>query len=72
MFSDSKLIGGYPRGVVVKALNYRIVISEFELQSRYYVLFRTNTLWEGYEPPYPPTYGFNSITAVLLEGWIWH
>ena len=28
--------------------------------------------WERYEPPYPPSYGLNSTTTVLLEGWIWH
>ena len=25
---------------------------------------------ERYEPPYPPSNGLNSITAVLLEGWL--
>ena len=29
---------------MVKALNYGITVREFELQSRYYVHFRTNTL----------------------------
>ena len=28
--------------------------------------------WERYERPYPPSNGLNSITAVLLEGWLWH
>ena len=41
---------GSTRGVMVKPLDYRIVVSEFELQSRYYVLFRTNTLWKGKNP----------------------
>ena len=27
--------------------------------------------WEKYEPSYPPSYGLNTITAVLLEGWLW-
>ena len=31
-------------GVVGSVWDYNIVVSEFELQSRYYVLFRTNTL----------------------------
>ena len=31
---------GCPRGVMVKALNFGIVVSEFELQLRYYVHFR--------------------------------
>ena len=36
--------GGSPRGVMVKAIDCGIVVSGFELQSRYYVHFRTNTL----------------------------
>ena len=36
--------------VMVKALNCRIVVCEFELQSRYYVHFRTNTLGKGSNP----------------------
>ena len=28
--------------------------------------------WERYIPPYPSRYELNSITAVLLEGWLWH
>ena len=39
-----------PRGEMVKAMDCRIVVSEFELQSHYYVHFRVNT-------PYPPSYG---------------
>ena len=43
------------RGVMVKALDYESVVSEFELQLHYF-----------------PSYRLNSITAVLLEGWLWH
>ena len=63
---------GCPRGVMVKVMDCGIVVSEFELQSRYYVHFRTNTLGEKYQPPYLPSYGLNSTTTVLLEGWLWH
>ena len=28
--------------------------------------------WERYEPPYPPSYGLNSTTSVLLGEWLWH
>ncbi len=49
-----------------------IVVIEFVLQSRYYVHFRANTLEERYEPPYLPSYGLNSTTAVLLGEWLWH
>ena len=38
-----------PRGVMIKALDCGIVVSEFELQSSYDVHFKTNTV----EPPYP-------------------
>ena len=39
---------GCPRGVMVKALDYGV--NEFELQSRYYVHFWTNTLGKGMNP----------------------
>ena len=42
--------GGCPRGVMVKAMDYGIVVSEFELHSPYYIHFRTNTLWKGMNP----------------------
>ncbi len=58
-------IGGCPHGVMVKAMACGIVVREFVLQSRYYP-------WERYEPPYPPSYGLNSGTTVLLGEWLWH
>ena len=61
-----RLIWGCPRGVMVKALDCGIVVREFVLQSRYYVHFLANTPWERYEPPYPPSYGLNSTTTILL------
>ena len=36
--------GVSPRSVVANVLDCEIVVSEFKLQSYYYVLFRTNTL----------------------------
>ena len=36
-----------PRGVMVKAMDCGIVVSEFVFQSRYYVHFRANTLGKG-------------------------
>ena len=35
---------GSLRGVMANVLNCNIVVSEFELKSRYYVLYWTNTL----------------------------
>ena len=48
---------GCTRSVMVKAMDFGLVVSEFVLQSRSYVHFRANTLGERYEPPYPPSYG---------------
>ena len=46
-----------PRGVMVKAMDCEIVISEFELQSRYYLHFRTNTFGKGMNPLNLPSVG---------------
>ena len=59
-------------GVMVKAMDCGIVVSEFVFQSRYYVHFSGKYPWERYEPPYPPSYGLNSTTTVLLREWLWH
>ena len=48
---------GYPRGVMVKATDCGIVVSEFILQSRYYVHFRANTLGKGMNPLILPAMG---------------
>ena len=40
-----------PRGVIVKAVDFGIVVSEFVLQSRYYVHFQGKYPWERYKPP---------------------
>ena len=31
-----------------------------------------NILGKGMNPPYPPSYGLNSTTTVLLGEWLWH
>ena len=49
--------GGCPRGVMLKAMYCGIVVSEFELQSRYYVHFRANTLEKGMNPLILPAMG---------------
>ena len=51
---------------MVKALDCEIEESEFELQSRYYVLFRTNTLGKGMNPLILPAKGLNSATTIIL------
>ena len=40
----------YPRGVMVKAMDCGIVVSEFEFKSHYYIHFGTNTLGKGMKP----------------------
>ena len=50
-------VGGGPRSVMVKAMDCRIVVIEFVLQSRYYVHFRANTLGKGMKPLILPTLG---------------
>ena len=39
-----------PRGVMGKVVDNGIVVSEFVLQSRYYVHFRVNALGKGMNP----------------------
>ena len=49
--------GGCPRGVMVKAMDCRIVGREFVLQSHYYVHFQANTLGKGMNPLILPAVG---------------
>ena len=49
--------GECPRGVMIKAINSGIVVSAFELQSRYYVNFRTNSPGKGMDPLILPAMG---------------
>ena len=48
---------GCLRGVMVKAMDCGIVVSEFVLQSRYNVHFRPNTLGKGMNPLILPAMG---------------
>ena len=48
---------GCPHCVMVKAMDCRIVVSEFELQSCYYVHFRANTLGKSMNPLILPAMG---------------
>ena len=48
---------GCPHGVMVKAMDCGIVVSEFVLQLRYYVHFRANTLGKGMNPLILPAMG---------------
>ena len=48
---------GCLRGVMVKAMDYGIVVSEFVLHSCYYVHFRANTVGKGMIPLILPAMG---------------
>ena len=50
-------MGGGPRGVMVKAMDCGIKLSEFVLQSHYYVHFQANTLGKGMNPLILPAMG---------------
>ena len=47
----------HARGVMVKAMDFGIVVCEFKIQSRYYVHFRTNTLGKGMNSRILPAMG---------------
>ena len=52
-----ELKGGYPCGVIVKAMDCGIVIRDSVLQSRYYVHIRANTLGKCMNPLILPAMG---------------
>ena len=56
MWSSGYLCGSL-RGVMAKALAYRIVVREFELWSRYLVHFCINTIGKGMKPHILPAVG---------------
>ena len=55
------------RGEVANILDCDIGVSEFELESRNYVHFWTNTLGKGMNSIYCSSYGLNSTTTVFLQ-----
>ena len=57
MMMISLIHSGCPRGVMAIAMDCGIVVSEFVLQSRYYVHFRANTLGKGMHPFIHPAMG---------------
>ena len=57
------------RGVVAYVLDDGIVVSEFELQSRYHVYFWTYNFGKGMNPLLFLIYGLNNA-ASILQGWL--
>ena len=64
--SSSHTLDGRLHGLGANLLSCDIVVCEFELQSRYYIHFRTNAHWKKYEPPYPPPPCYGIIIPLLL------
>ena len=57
IISQLKYSRGCPHGLMVKAMDCGIVVSEFVLQSRYYFHFRANILVKGLSPLILPAMG---------------
>ena len=57
--------------VMANILEWDIVVSEFDPQSRYNNHFRSKTHGKGMNS-YLPSYVSNRTTTVLLQGWFWH
>ena len=61
------------RGKVPNVVDCELVLKEFKLKPHYKIHFQTSTLGKRMNSITPTTsYGLNSITAVLLQGWLWH
>ena len=65
MWGVSSWCNGYSAGLRNRSKRVRTQVALLRSLSDKYS-------WERYEPPYPPSYGLNSIIAVLLEGWLWY
>ena len=57
MGNNEKSLRACPHGVMAKALDFRIVVCEFELQSRHYIHFWANTLGKDMNPLILPSMG---------------
>ena len=64
MSSNNSNLGRRLGGVAANELDCDVVVSEFELQMRSSVLFRTNTPCKRYEQPYPAA--MNLIVPLLF------
>ena len=63
---------GVSLAVVDNILDCDIKVSEFNPQSWYYIHFWANTLGKVMNFLMPYSYGRNSSTTFLLQGWLWH
>ena len=65
-----KYILGCPRVVMVKAMDCKIGRTRVRTPVALLRSLSGKYPWERYEPPYPPNYGLNSKTTVLLGEYI--
>ena len=64
---------GDSAGIIVQAVDFRILVSEFKLQLPNYVHFRKNTHEKGMNPLIFRAIGLNNTTTFFFqEEWIWH
>ena len=61
---------GYPDSIIVKALDSRIKVNGFELQSRYYVHFQSNTRGKGMNSLILPAMGLIVQLLFFYKGGI--
>ena len=54
------------RGIMATVLDSDLKVTEFKLQSLYYIHFRINIFGKGMDPTYPPSYELNTNTDVFL------
>ena len=60
-----KTVWGCPHGVMVKTMDCGIIVGSS--YSSCAIMFTFGQIpWLRYKPPYPPIYGLNSTTTVLL------
>ena len=59
---------------MVNVLDCGLEVNKLKLQLCYYINFQTDNFGKdmNFIIPPPPSYGLNSITAVLLQGWFWY
>ena len=57
---------------LANVLKCEILVNVFELPLYYWIHFWVNTIMNVTKPLIAPSYGLNSSTTVLLQGWLWH
>ena len=73
---DTKTVGDQFKKYIYKIteMNYLSFFIYFFLSTPLYIYISISGKypWERYEPSYPPSYGLNSTTIVLLGEWLWY